>query len=360
MESDPITRNFFNIPVAHFPDISARWLFKEKQNIRGLLEIIAQDLVEYIDFEQLEEINRSFISDTLREQESDMVFSVPFRSPSHADNLYIYILLEHQSTIDHIMPFRVLFYMCQIWDAQRREFESENVPRHEWRLRPILPIVFYTGTQQWQTPLSLKTLMLLPDSLSRFVPQFDTLFLDVKDTTENELTKTDNPFGLLLTVLQNEKKDKTLFIETLEKVLPILEGLDSVQHRNVLIYLSHLILFRRLPDEHDELMELVQAYTQDKEVENMALSTAEMLEKRGLEKGKKQGWEEGREEGREEGSINTKQTSILELLQHQFGEIPEYIINQINAIQNLQLLDTIFKQALTATTLDDIDLPKHR
>lgn len=161
----------------------------------------------------------------------------------------------------------------------------------------------------------------------------------------NELTKTDHPFGLLLTVLKNEKKDKTVLIEVLEKVLPIFEGLDTVQHRNALIYLSHLILFRRQPDEHDELMELVQTYTQDKEVENMALSTAEMLEKR------------GREEGREEG-INTMQTSILELLQHQFDEIPETVINQINAIQNLQLLETIFKQALTATTLEDIDLPK--
>lgn len=350
MESDPKTRNFFHIPVTHFPDISARWLFKEKDNIRGLLEIIAQDLVEYIDFDQLVELNRSFISDTLREQESDMVFSVPFRTPSHKDDLYIYILLEHQSTIDPIMPFRILFYMCQIWDAQRRELESENVSRQKWRLRPILPIVFYTGAQQWQTPLSLKTLMQLPDALSRYVPQFETLFLDVKDTTEKELTRTDHPFGLLLTILQKEKTDKTELKEVLEKVLPILEGLDIVQHRNALIYISHLILFRRLPDERDELMNIVQAYTQDPEVENMVLSTAEMLEKRGIEQGRKQ--------GREEGGINAMQTSILELLQHQFGIIPETIINQIKEIQNLQLLDTIFKQALTAATINDINLPR--
>ncbi|MCG9129140.1 Rpn family recombination-promoting nuclease/putative transposase, partial [Candidatus Poribacteria bacterium] len=347
MESDPKTRNFFHIPVAHFPDISARWLFKEKENIRGLLEIIAQDLVEYFDFEQIEEINRSFISDTLREQESDMVFKVPFQTSSHKDELYIYILLEHQSTIDPIMPFRVLFYMCQIWDAQRRELDSKNIPRNEWRLKPILPIVFYTGTQPWKTPLSLDTLMEQPDSLSRFIPQFDTLLLDVKDSTENELTETDHPLGLLLTVLKNEKNDKTILTEVLEKVLPIFQDLDNVQHRNALIYLSHLILFRRQPDEHDELINLVKAYTQDPEVENMMLSTAEMIEKRAIEQGKKQ----GREEGREEGSINAMQTSILELLQHQFGIIPETLKNQIKEIQNLQILDTIFKKALNATTL---------
>ena len=111
-------------------------------------------------------------------QESDMIFSVPFRDATETrDEVLIYILLEHQSTVDPTMGFRLLFYMCQIWDAQRREWEAESVSRSEWRLRPILPIVFYTGTQQWRTPLSLSAIMDVPEVLSRFVPTFDTLFL---------------------------------------------------------------------------------------------------------------------------------------------------------------------------------------
>ncbi|MCG9129794.1 Rpn family recombination-promoting nuclease/putative transposase [Candidatus Poribacteria bacterium] len=344
------TRDFFHIPVAHFPDKSARWLFKEKENLRGLLEIVANDLVEYIDFEQLVELNRSFISDALREQESDMVFCVPYQTAANKDDLYIYILLEHQSTVDPIMPFRVLFYMCQIWDAQRRELESGNIPRQEWRLQPILPIVFYTGKSKWQNHFSLKNLIDLPDSLYRFVPQYDTLFLDVKETTEEDLTKTNHSLGLLLTVLKNEDSDKPELINVLQRVLPFLERLDLVQHRNALIYLSHLILFRRPPHERDELMEIIQVYTKDEEVENMVLSTAEMLEKRGIEQGREEGIEQGREEG-----ISTMQTSILELLKHQFGILPDTVINQIKEIQNLQQLDIIFKQALNAGTLNDIN-----
>ena len=71
--------NFFDIPIEHFPDRSARWLLQDKENVRGLLEILAGELVERIDFTQLTQLNRSFISDTLREQESDIVFSVPFQ-----------------------------------------------------------------------------------------------------------------------------------------------------------------------------------------------------------------------------------------------------------------------------------------
>ena len=69
--------NFFDIRIEHFPDRSARWLLQDKENVRGLLEIVADELVELIDFSQLAQINRSFIPDNLREQESDLVFSVP-------------------------------------------------------------------------------------------------------------------------------------------------------------------------------------------------------------------------------------------------------------------------------------------
>ena len=81
-------------------------------------------------------------------------------------------------------------------------------PKSEWRLRPILPIVFYTGTQRWNTALSLTGIMDIPDALARFIPTFDTLFLSVKDTAASTLTRTDHPFGWLLTVLQKEHSDK--------------------------------------------------------------------------------------------------------------------------------------------------------
>ena len=144
--------NFFDIRIEHFSDRSVRWLFQDKENVRSLLEIVAAELVELINFSQLAQINRSFIPDNLREQESDLVFRVPVHSESETDELLIYILIEHQSTVDSTMGFRVLFYMIQIWDSQRREWESNNVPKSQWRFRSILPILFYTGEQRWTPP----------------------------------------------------------------------------------------------------------------------------------------------------------------------------------------------------------------
>ena len=105
MSEDSEIRNIFDARIEHFPDKSARWLFEDRENVRGLIEIVAGELVELIDFSQIVQVNRSFIPDNLREQESDMVFSVPFQSESKTDELLIDILIEHQSTVDPIMGF---------------------------------------------------------------------------------------------------------------------------------------------------------------------------------------------------------------------------------------------------------------
>ena len=350
--------NFFDIRIEHFPDRSARWLFQDKENVRGLVEIVAGELVELIDFSQLSQINRSFIPDNLREQESDLVFSVPSRSKSETDELLIYILIEHQSTVDSTMGFRVLFYMIQIWDSQRREWESNNVPKSQWRFRSILPILFYTGEQRWNTPLTLNAIMDIPDLFSRFVPKFDILFLSVKETDESDLTKTDHPLGWLLTVLQKEHANKevirTALIEAMSHINAL--GAEQAQQRcRAISYLLLLILHRRPAEEHEELSTLVDQHIEQpsdrEEVGIMAQTMAEHL----IERGKAQGIEQGIEQG----ETRAKQEALLKLIRFQFDSVPESVINQITLIQSHSRLDSLFERVLTAQTLDEIDWQIH-
>ena len=329
-------------PIENFADRSSRWLFENKENVRGLIEIVASELVEHLDFTQLTQLNRSFVSDTLREQESDILYSVPFHGETRTDELLIYILIEHQSTVDVTMGFRVLFYMTQIWDTQRREWESNNVPKSEWRLHPILPIVFYTGSQQWQTPLSLTSLMDIPEVLSRFVPTYDTLFLSVKETEASDLTKTGHPLGWLLSVLQQEHADVDAIKRVLLSTLSHLNSLDveqTQQRERAILYLLLLVLHRRPAKEHASLISLIDGQTHGMEVESMAESIIEQSRKQGLE----------------QGETRAKREAILKLLQVRFDVVPEAMTRKISAMQNRALLDSLFEEAATAQTLDDID-----
>ena len=359
--------NFFDIRIEHFPDRSARWLFQDKENVRGLVEIVAGELVELIDFNQLSQINRSFIPDNLREQESDLVFSVPLQSESETDELLIYILIEHQSTVDSTMGFRVLFYMIQIWDSQRREWESNNVPKSQWRFRSILPILFYTGEQRWNTPLTLNAIMDIPDMFSRFVPTFDILLLSVKETDESDLTKTDHPLGWLLTVLQKEYSDKevikTALIEAMSHINALGEE-QAQQRRRAISYLLLLILHRRPTEEHEELSILVDQHIEQpsdrEEVGVMAQTMAEHLIERGkaqgFEQGKAQGIEQGKAQGIEQGETRAKQEALLKLIRFRFDSAPESVTSQITRIRSLSRLDLLFESVLAAQTLDEIDL----
>ena len=343
-----------------------------------MLEIVAGELLESIDFSRIVQVNRSFIPDNLREKESDIVFRVPFQSESGTDELLIYILIEHQSTVDPIMGFRVLFYMTQIWDSQRREWQSEAAPKSQWRFRPILPIVFYTGEQRWTAPLTLNAIMDSSDVLVRFVPKFDTLFLSVKEADESTLTKTDHPLGWLLTVLQKEHASVEVISDALIEAMSHLNTLDEAsaqQRRRAIFYLVLLILYRRPSEEHEELTHLVgrqiQQTSEREEIATMAQTMAEHLIEQGkvqgieqgkiqgIEQGKAQGIEQGKVQGIEQGKVQEKQAAVLKLLRLRFDFVPESLINQITLIQSPAQLDSLFEKAFTSRTLNEVDLQNH-
>ena len=63
-----------------------------------------------------------------------------------------------------------------------------------------------------------------------------------------------------------------------------------------------------------------------------------------------------REQGEKQGREQAKREDIIKLLQSRFDDVPESFTNEINLIQSLEHLDSIFDKALTAETLDEIGL----
>ena len=71
--------HFFPSSLAHFADRSARALLITPENVSALVELVSEQIAAFLDFSQLTALNRSFLSEALREQEADLVFRVPFR-----------------------------------------------------------------------------------------------------------------------------------------------------------------------------------------------------------------------------------------------------------------------------------------
>lgn len=357
---------FFEFPIVHFHDRIIRWLLEEREFVRGLIDLIDNSIVEHLEFDKLMQVNRSYIPDNLREQESDIVFTVPFHRGKQEQELLIYILIEHQSTVDVTMASRVMFYMTQIWDFQRREWDSKNKPKSQWRYRPIIPIVLYTGDQKWKTPPSFEDLMDNGGIFSRFIPKFDILFLSVKETDASELRRTDHPIGWLLTVLKKEHANKEEISEALIGAVRHIDTLDAEhigQWRRAIFYLYLLILHRRPTDEHDELKTLVhqevQQSTHREEAEAMAQTMAEYLfeqgQKQGQILGEKRGEKRGERRGEKRGETRARREVLLRILSLKFEDIPQPIIKKVSAMRSLSRLDTLIEKAATTQTLDEID-----
>ena len=62
------------------------------------------------------------------------------------------------------------------------------------------------------------------------------------------------------------------------------------------------------------------------------------------------------EQGKVEGKTEVKQDAVLKLLQLRFQDVPEVLSREIRNIHNLSLLDTLLEQAMTAQSLDEIEI----
>lgn len=329
--------------VYHFPDRSIRRLLQYPTYVRYLVALLAPELLGYLDFDRGVQQNRSFLSSTLRQREADVLLRVPFQGSSEHEAVQICILIEHQSRVEALMRLRMLIYMGRLWESEYQQLDARAEGEQHWS--PILPIVFYTGSDRWTEPRALTEILNVPGALAPFVPTFKILFLDVKRMTGKALTESGHPFGWLLRVLQEEHADETAFREALEAAVSEISRLGRTADthlREALNYLILLIFHRRDEDERDAFIDIVKQQSRDeREVEIMAQTAAETL------------IEQGKEIGIEQGAKETTIESILLFLDTRFeANTTETLKPTLEAIDDLQRLKHLLREAIRTQSLE--------
>ena len=99
-----------------------------------------------------------------------LLFTVQVRETEQP--VHLYILFEHQSSPDRWMRFRLLKYMCRIWD------ESFKVESDQRTLIPILPLVFYQGRETWTYSTEFADLFPESERGDNFLPHFAHHLID--------------------------------------------------------------------------------------------------------------------------------------------------------------------------------------
>jgi predicted transposase/invertase (TIGR01784 family) len=124
--------------------------FQRPENASGLLRsLLPSEVVARLDFSTLELVPGSFCDVELRDVETDLLFRVELEG----QETFVYALLEHQSTVDPTMAWRLLRYMVRIWESWTRDHAKAT------KLPVILPIVVSHASAPWTAPTSFVELL---------------------------------------------------------------------------------------------------------------------------------------------------------------------------------------------------------
>jgi len=135
--------------VRNFKKNGNKMMLENAANVRDTIAIAGASWVGRIDFDTFSVSKTSFVRRDFRHVESDVVCTARLRGPDGQPlkkNVTIYILIEHQSQPDRLMPLRLVEYVSQINSRQLRDWSKQRGSQAGFKLHPVLPIVLYTGT----------------------------------------------------------------------------------------------------------------------------------------------------------------------------------------------------------------------
>ena len=140
-------------PVHDIHDRGYKLLLSQVSLFRELVEGFVEQLwAEELNFEKAVRIEKSFVLESFLEKESDVLYLVPMGD----EEVYVYILVEHQSTVDFNMAFRLLTYIVEIWKDFYEQSKQNERRRASFRLPPVFPIVLYNGDAPWTASTCLR------------------------------------------------------------------------------------------------------------------------------------------------------------------------------------------------------------
>ena len=331
-------------------DQSYKRLFSHPKMMKDLLEgFIDEAWVKELDFSCLEAVKSSFVSEDYRRREDDLIWKIRCRDQW----LYIYILLEFQSTVDPFMAVRLMTYLGLFYQDL---ITQENLKVRE-KLPPVVPIVLYNGSRRWNTPLNINDLIIkTPPGLEKYLPHLQYLLID-ENNYHDLVLPFPNLVGALFRIENSQKcRDTTQIIEIIDQEVQNLinwcqEPRDKDLSQDFKNWLLRLILPRNLPDVQVSSILTLQ------EMRAMLAETIQSWYQEAEKKGRAEGLEEGRAEGLEEGQtrgeIRGKAQFLILLLEQKFGSLkPEHhsLIKQMG----LKELQYCLEQVLTAQSVEEI------
>ncbi|EAX3646536.1 Rpn family recombination-promoting nuclease/putative transposase [Salmonella enterica] len=219
------------------------------------------------------------VEESLKEQYSDVLYSVKMQGTSG----YIHVLIEHQSTADKKMAFRMMRYAIA---AMHRLLKDENGP-----LPLVVPLLFYQEkTSPYPLSMSWLDMFALPELARRIYSE---------------------PFPLVdITVIPDDDIMQHRRIALLERLVTLISA-EYTTESQLNSLLSYMVQRGHTDQPQVFYRELANRLPQEESM----MTLAEWFAEQGMQKGVREGMLEGKREGLQEGKTEERRNIARRMLE---------------------------------------------
>jgi predicted transposase YdaD len=331
-ESDPPTR-----ATPH--DALFKLAFERPEHASGVLRtLLPAAAVARMDFSTLELVPGSFRDAELRDVETDLLYRVQLGGQP----ALVYVLLEHQSSVDPGMAWRLLRYVVKILESWSREHPAAQ------RLPAVLPVVVAHGERPWTAPTSLLALYDLDEptrsALEPWLVNFRFVLDDLAVQSSEALRARPEASALArltLFLLQRGRESPDLLSE-LRSWVEVLRQVGASGGDDLVAIVVYSWVVADVPPAELRAFLRDELHTNPDEVMGAA---EKFLARIGPTTWLQRGREEGKAEGKDE--------VVLRLLARRFGPLAPVAEQRVRAAST-DALDAMADRVLDAERLEDV------
>ena len=273
---------------------------------------LPQDIQSLLDWGTMQYVNKSMVKDRLSQLHADIVWRCSAQDDS---DMHTYTLVEHQSTPDRLLPFRVTQYDVALIE-QHLEQQYKDLPI-------INNLCLYAG-KKTPYPYSIDLYDCFKDpALARkyMGKPFRLILVDLNNFSEAELAKHGTADMLQILLKRGIERDFLPWIKSNpDMILRLFErsyGISGIYY----------MLGVEEKSNPEELVEAISLIIPEKEEEIM--TAAQKL------------WNRGMQEGEQKGKVSGRQESKLDIAKKMLGEkLPKVQISRLTGL-NLGQIDKI-------------------
>jgi predicted transposase/invertase (TIGR01784 family) len=261
-------------------------LFSHPYFVQKLLEsFVYEDFIRELDFKTLKRVDKSFVTEDFREKESDIIYSINFREKS----IYIFLLLEFQSSVDKNMALRFPAYVLDLYASLHKRADSGLFPA-------VFPVLLYNGDQKWTAEKELGKLIeqTIP---KRYIPRFEYYAIIENEIPKESLKRIKNAVSAVFYI---ENLDENRLKEEIDTIVEI------IRDEELEITKQFADFFNNFLENKTELLDreyLGHKIEDAMEVKTMLTTTLQNIREKGIQEGRQEGRQEGIQEGRQEGKV---------------------------------------------------------